>query len=416
MKKALFGLALVTVLAACSQQVSESGSKTPGGQTVSAQEAILSDYPWVQGTTYTDGSAFTSSGSPVLASREESSNSIWVRQFSAGQWQGYGGRIAIQTAKFVSGNPISPLLALTSTDVPVIAYLDGSTTRARIWNSGSWFTYPADWGKGTSVQAPLGLAVDGAQQNRPALLLGDYNSSGLLTKLQVYMLIGGRMKAVFGPAVTASMNPTTYSFMRLDSGGVPVVAWTQSAGLGGLPTSIVLQKPEPQGALLAVAIQNPQNYTWTWKTIGTIPSSVGILQMSGLDMTYDNQPLVAWRTSDFSGAGTAYVSRLDSSGFVTLGGGPVRARGLQTSIQTKVTTDGTLYALLTNGGYRQPVGVDGAKFDATAWSYKTDLLTSWTSPYTLSLLKDSQNDIFVVYQLPNSGGVAGTLIKQFSIP
>lgn len=291
MKKAVLGLALVGLLAACGQKVLESRSEPQIAQNVLRLESILSSYPWVQGTVESNGtsSAFTSSGSPVLASLERSSNSVWVRQFSAGQWQGYGGRIAIQTPPRF----FSPMLALTSTDVPVIAYVDGSTTKVGTWNGSSWSIYPTDW---TTKGSPsdLGLAVDSTQQNRPAMLLGSYNSSGLLNKLQVYMLIGGRMKAVFGTAVTAAMNSTSGTFMRLDSNGVPVVAWTQSAGLGGLPTGIVVQKPEPQGVSLSVAIKNPQNYTWVWKTIGTIPNgSWGITQINYLDMTPTDQPLVS---------------------------------------------------------------------------------------------------------------------------
>jgi hypothetical protein len=396
------GLAMAVFLAACNQQNFKLGTDSQSIQNLSSLEPILSSYPWVQGTTEKDGSTFSSSGSPVLASLEQSSNSIWVRQFGAGKWQEFGGRIAIQTQKFVSGNPVNPLLALTSTDVPVIAYMDGSTTKASTWNGISWSGYPADWNTGTTIKAPLGLAVDSGQQNRPAVLLGNYNSSGTLTKLQVYMLIGGRMKAVFGSAVTSAMNPTTGSFMRLDSNGVPV---------------IVLQKPEPQGASLAVAIQNPQSYTWIWKTVGTIPkASVGITQMDYLDITPANQPLVSWRVTDFSGAGDAFVSRLEGAGFVTLGGAPVRARGLQTNVQTKISTDGTIYALLTNGGFRQPAGIDVGKFDGTAWTYKTNLLSAWLPP--LSLLKDNQNHMFLIshtYQSSTST-VLGILINQFSIP
>lgn len=101
---------------------------------------------------------------------------------------------------------------------------------------------------------------------------------------------------------------------------------------------------------------------------------------------------------------------------MVLGDGPVRARGLQTSIQTKISSDGTIYALLTNGGYRQQGGNDVGRFDGTVWTYKTDILSTWLPP--LSLLTDTQNHMFLVSHMYQSSTstVVGTLINQFTIP
>lgn len=321
-------------------------------------------------TAYND-IALTSGDVPYIAYTDASlSSAVVVKTYSAGAWQTVGSLSSYTNSAYTS-------IAIDGT-TPYVAFSDGSNGKrllVRTYTAGTWSTI------GTAVSTGTANYVSLAVHNgTPYVAYVDVANTSRAT---VKTFSAGAWVTV-GTAVSTST--ASYTSLSIDDSGTPYIIY-QDVANGNLATV--------------------KRYNGTaWVAVGTGTVSTGAVNETYIDVSYNNTPYVAYN----SAANIGTIKTFSAGTWQSVGTGTVGS--VYASIALALDPAGTPYlAYYELGNYKSSV----SKYNGSAWVYAGNNYFSINTPNSHGLAVSSGGTPYVVIGDANSGSYVKKLGSSSAI-
>lgn len=303
--------------------------------------------------------ALSSSDVPYIAYTDASlSSAVVVKTYSAGAWQSVGSLNTYSNSAYTS-------IAMDGT-VPYVAFSDGTNGKrllVRKYSAGAWSTVGTAVSTGTANNVSLAV-YNGA----PYVAYVDVANS---SKATVKTFSAGTW-VTLGAAVSTST--ASYTSLSIDNTGTPYIIYQDVAN----------------GNLATVKRYNGS----AWVAVGSGTVSTGAANETCIDVSYNNTPYIAYNNA--SNIGT--IKTYSAGTWQSVGTGTVGS--VYASIALAADPAGTPYlAYYELGSYKSSV----SKYNGSAWVYAGNNYFSINTPNSHGLAITSTGTPYVAYGDASSG-------------
>jgi hypothetical protein len=389
--------------------------------------------------------AIDSTGKPVVAWIEQSSGigKVFIKRWTGTTWASYGSSAPLNITNRTA-NSIN--LALTSTNLPVMAWLEQAGTAAPYtndlyvvrWNGTAWVQYVAGKVNSQNAYHPS-LVID--SQNKPMVSWSERTS----TTERVYVKRFDTSWTFFGTnPINIDSNARAYDpSLAIGSNGNPVIAWTELVGtplsvrtmfakrwsgtqwvrIGNSPAAgdvaslaldaannPILTRNSEGGILVYRYITNGwQPLSYPLDTTLTNPAN-----FSSMARTSNNRPIVAWQENVSATDRDVYVKEWTGTSWQNLG------------IVDRVSTNPARVPSIAVGTDNRPVVAWGetsfdtafrndifvSRWNGTVWTPLGGRLSTVRNDEWPVVALDSANTPYVTW-LSEQNGFRGVYVKKW---
>jgi hypothetical protein len=321
----------------------------------------------VTNTAYND-IALSSADVPYIAYTDASlSSAVVVKTYSAGAWQAVGSLSTYTNSAYTS-------IAMDGT-MPYVAFSDGTNGKrllVRKYSAGAWSTVGA--AITTSTANFVSLAV---HNGTPYVAYVDVSNASRAT---VKTFSAGAWVAV-GAAVSTST--ASYTSLSIDDSGTPYIIYQDVANS---------------------SLATVKRYNGTaWVAVGTGTVSTNSITEACIDVSYNNTPYIAYT----SGANIGTIKTFTAGAWQSVGTGTVGS--VYQALALAVDPAGTPYlGYYELGSYKTSV----SKYNGTAWVYAGNNYFSLNSPNAHSLAITKTGTPYIVIGDASSG----SYVKKLGSP